>query len=116
MDQAGNAQVIGGANFKIEGFFRACKERGLTGTQGVIVPLTNERNLTVRDEVAEAIAAGQFHLWSVTTIEEAITLFTGVPAGEMDAKGSYPKGTVYERVMARLAEFDRILTERTAHR
>lgn len=116
MDQAGNAQVIGGANFKIEGFFRACRDRGLTGTQGVVVPLTNERNLTVRDEVAEAIAAGQFHIWSVTTIEEAIALFTGVPAGAMDAKGNYPKGTVYERVVARLAEFDRILTERAAHR
>ncbi len=116
MDQVGNAQVIGGANFKIEGFFRACKERGLTGTQGAIVPATNERNLTLRDDVLEAIEAGTFHVWSVATVEEAIALFTGVPTGTLDAKGNYPKGTVYARVVERLAEFDRILTERAAHR
>lgn len=116
MDQVGNAQVIGGANFKIEGFFRACRDRGLTGTQGVIVPKTNERNLSLRDEVADAIRAGKFHIWSVETVDEAVALFTGKPNGEMDANGAYPADTVYGRVAARLSEFDRILTERQAHR
>lgn len=116
MDQAGSAQVIGGANFKIEGFFRACKDRGLTGRQGVIVPQANERNLTLRDEVVDAVRAGQFHIWSVTTVDEAIALFTGVPTGAADAEGNYPADTVYARVLARLANFDRILTERATHR
>ncbi len=116
MDQLGNAQVIGGANFKIEGFFRACKERGLTGRQGVIVPQANERNLTLRDEVVEAVRAGQFHIWSVATVDEAVALFTGVPVGELDDKGDYPPDSVYGRCMARLTAFDRILTERAAHR
>jgi len=116
MDQAGTAQVIGGANFKIEGFFRACRERGLTATQGVIVPKSNERNLTLRDDVIEAVEAGKFHIWSVETVDEAIALFTGTATGEMDADGNYPAGTVYDRVMRRLAAFDKILTERAAHR
>ncbi|MCC7049122.1 MAG: hypothetical protein IT562_20580, partial [Alphaproteobacteria bacterium] len=116
MDQMGNAQVIGGANFKIEGFFRACKDRGLTGKQGVIVPQANERNLTLRDEVVEAVRAGQFHIWSVETVDQAIALFTGVPVGEIDAAGNYPAESVYGRVMTRLGGFDRILTERMAHR
>jgi predicted ATP-dependent protease len=116
MDQAGNAQVIGGANFKIEGFYRACKDRGLTGKQGVIVPQANERNLTLRDEVVDAVRAGQFHIWSVNTVDEAIALFTGVAVGEADEAGNYPADTVYARIMTRLSGFDRILTERMAHR
>lgn len=116
MDQVGTAQVIGGANFKIEGFFRACNERGLTGRQGVIVPRANERNLTLRDDVVEAVRAGKFHIWSVATVDEAVALFTGMPTGKADAQGRYAAETVYGRVMKRLSEFDRILTKRQAHR
>ena len=116
MDQVGNAQAIGGANHKIEGFFRACREQGLTGTQGAIVPASNERNLTLRDEVAAAVGAGKFHVWSVATVDEAVALFTGMKTGAADAKGNYPANSVYGLVMKRLAEFDRILTKRAAHR
>ena len=113
MDQMGNAQAIGGANHKIEGFFRTCRERGLTGAQGVIVPASNERNLTVRDDVAEAVAAGKFQVWSVANVDEAVALYAGMKTGEADGKGNYPADTVYGRVLKRLAEFDRILTKRT---
>lgn len=116
MDQVGNAQVIGGANFKIEGFFRACNERGLTGKQGVVVPQSNERNLTLRDDVVEAVRAGKFHVWSVTTVDEAIALFTGMPVGKPDARGRFAPNTVYGRAMKRLEEYDRVLTKRAAHR
>ncbi|MGQ0677157.1 MAG: Lon protease family protein, partial [Rhodospirillales bacterium] len=116
MDQLGNAQAIGGANHKIEGFFRACRERGLTGAQGVIVPASNERNLALRDEVAEAIGEGKFHVWSVATVDEAVALYTGMKTGEANARGDYPATSVYGLVMKRLAEFDRILTKRAAHR
>lgn len=116
MDQMGNAQAIGGANHKIEGFFRACRERGLTGKQGVIVPASNERNVALRDDVAEAVGQGRFHVWSVATVDEAVALYTGMKTGTADAKGNYPAGTVYGRVMKRLSEFDRILTKRAAHR
>ena len=112
MDQLGNAQAIGGANFKIEGFFRACRERGLTGKQGVIVPQSNERNLALRDEVAEAVREGKFHVWSVAAVDEAVALFTGMNPGEPDKKGNYPANSVYGRALKRLAEFDRILTKR----
>jgi predicted ATP-dependent protease len=116
MDQLGNAQAIGGAHHKIEGFFRACRERDLTGRQGVIVPQANERNLLLRDDVAEAVRGGKFHVWSVATVDEAVALYTGMKTGEHDARGNYPAGTVYGRVMKRLAEFDRILAKRAAHR
>ncbi len=116
MDQLGNAQAIGGANHKIEGFFRACRERGLTGTQGVIVPASNERNLALRDDVAEAVGQGKFHIWSVATVDEAVALYTGMKTGTADARGNYPANTVYGLVMKRLGEFDRILTKRAAHR
>ena len=93
VNQEGMSQPIGGAHWKIEGFFRVCaaKPGGLTGTQGVIVPETNRVSLVLHDEVAEAIAAGRFHLWSVGTVEDAAALLLGTPAGEPDAAGNYPR-------------------------
>ena len=98
---------------KIEGFFAACLSLGpLTGTQGVVLPLQNEANLVLRDEVRDAVAAGSFHLYSVVRVEEAIELFTGLPAGTMSGSGDYPLRSVYGRVMARLTRFDTMLTAR----
>jgi predicted ATP-dependent protease len=116
VNQQGETQAIGGANHKIEGFFRTCSERGLTGTQGVLIPAANEVNLALRPEIADAIGAGQFHVWSVATVDEAIELFTGMPAGAPDEAGNFPADTVYGRVMAQLARFDRALTERSGRR
>ena len=113
INQLGEAQVIGGVHHKIEGFFAACRSLGeLSGTQGVILPLQNEVNLVLRDEVRDAVAAGRFHLYSVARAEDAIALFTGMPVGQMDESGNYPSESVYGRVMATLTRFDRMLTAR----
>ncbi len=113
VNQLGEAQVIGGAHHKIEGFFAACQSLGpLTGSQGVVLPLQNEANLVLRDEVRDAVRAGSFHLYSVVRVEEAIELFTGMPAGTMSESGDYPPVSVYGRVLARLTRFDTMLTAR----
>ncbi len=78
----------------------------------MVLPRQNEANLVLRDEVRDAVAAGSFHLYSVVRVEEAIQLFTGMPAGEMDGAGDYPPESVYGRVMARLTRFDTMLTAR----
>ncbi|HVA12173.1 MAG TPA: AAA family ATPase [Stellaceae bacterium] len=114
VNQEGISQPIGGAHWKIEGFYRVCAARpgGLTGTQGVIVPQANRVSLVLHDDVAQAIAAGRFHLWSVGTVEDAAALLMGMTAGEADAAGNYPPGSIFGRVAARLDAFDRILVER----
>ncbi|HEY6871169.1 MAG TPA: ATP-binding protein [Geobacteraceae bacterium] len=94
VNQLGKVQPIGGVNYKIEGFYAVCKAKGLTGTQGVIIPKTNERHLMLKDEVAEAVRDGRFHIWSVETIDQGIEILTGVPAGERQPDGSYPEGSV----------------------
>ena len=113
VNQQGVSQPIGGAHWKIEGFYRVCEAKpgGLTGTQGVIVPQTNRVSLVLHDDVAQAVAAGRFHLWSVGTVEDAAALLLGMPAGEADANGNYPPDTIFGRVARRLDAFDRILVE-----
>ena len=83
VDQHGHVQAIGGATTKIEGFFDVCRQRGLTGNQGVVIPLTNLDNLMLRPDVVEAARQGSFHVWTVATIDEGIELLTGRPAGEV---------------------------------
>jgi predicted ATP-dependent protease len=113
VNQRGDAQAIGGAHYKIEGFFRTCQENGaLTGEQGVVVPRANEKHLVLRDEVAEAVAEGKFHIWSIATIDEAAALFLDTPAGEPDASGTYPADTIHGRVMRELEAFDEALYRR----
>ncbi|MEZ4830882.1 MAG: Lon-insertion domain-containing protein [Caldilineaceae bacterium] len=105
VDQFGNVQAIGGANEKIEGFFAICQERGLTGEQGVMIPQANVRHLMLRKPVVDAVAAGQFHIYPVATIDQGIELLTGVAAGEADAHGEYPEGSVNRAVQDRLRAF-----------
>jgi len=116
LNQAGQVQAIGGASPKIEGYYRACKERGLTSAQGAIVPAANERNLTLKQEIVEAVAEGRFHVWSAATAADALELLTGLPAGEPDDESRYPPDSVLGRAMARLESFDRALTERLVDR
>jgi predicted ATP-dependent protease len=80
VNQCGEIQAIGGVNEKIEGFYDVCRVAGLTGTQGVMIPKSNVRHLVLRDDVIEAIAAGQFHIYPVATIDEGIALLSGRPA------------------------------------
>ncbi|QWV94143.1 AAA family ATPase [Geomonas oryzisoli] len=102
VNQHGQIQPIGGANYKIEGFFAVCKAKGLTGEQGVIVPKINEHNLMLSDEVVQAVSDGMFHIWSVSQVEEGIEILTGVPAGKVGEDGGYPEGTVNFLVQKKL--------------
>ena len=105
VNQQGDVQAIGGVNEKIEGFFDLCARRSLTGEQGVLIPASNVPHLMLRKDVVEAAAAGRFRVHPVTTIDEGIELLTGVPAGERDAEGRFPDGSVNARVEARLLVF-----------
>ncbi len=102
VNQKGEVQPIGGVNEKIEGYFDVCKASGLTGEQGVLIPRQNVRNLMLREDVVEAVAKGQFHVWAVGTVDEGLEVLTGVPAGERQADGTYPAGTVHCLVDQRL--------------
>jgi lon-related putative ATP-dependent protease len=104
VDQQGNIQPIGAVNEKIEGFFLTCKQRGLTGEQGVILPALNTVGLMLHAQVREAVQQGKFHIHAVRTIDEGIEILTGVPAGELQQAGTYPPDSVHGRVMARLNE------------
>ena len=105
VNQKGEVQPIGGVNHKIEGFFDVCKAKGLTGEQGVMIPHQNVRNLMLREDVVKAIHDGQFHIYSVKTIDEGIEVLTGVIAGERQPDGTYPEGTVNYLVDERLRDF-----------
>src|SRR5699024_8754236 len=98
-----------GVNEKIEGFFDICKERGLTGQQGVLIPKANEKNLMLRNDVVEAVGEEQFHIHSVETIDEGMELLTGKEMGHADEGGSYPEGTVNYHIMQNL---DRLAQDR----
>jgi predicted ATP-dependent protease len=104
VNQHGEAQAVGGVNEKIEGFYDLCKARGLTGGQGVLIPASNTKHLMLRRDVVEAVAAGKFHVYAVETIDQGMELLTGLPAGERDASGVFPTGSVNHRVEARLLE------------
>jgi predicted ATP-dependent protease len=108
VNQFGQVQAIGAVNEKIEGFFDICVARGLTGEQGVLIPAANVKHLMLRRDVVEAATAGRFRIYAVETVDQAIALLTGVPAGEPDAAGIYPEGSLNRRVAARLAELTEI--------
>ncbi|WP_233417165.1 Lon protease family protein [Halovulum marinum] len=105
VNQLGEVQAIGGVTEKIEGFFRVCKARRLTGQQGVLIPQANVKHLMLRDEVVEAVRRGAFHVFPVATIDAAIELLTGHPAGRRQRGGGFPGGSVNARVEARLRRF-----------
>jgi len=115
VNQLGELQAIGGVCAKIEGFFDLCKARGLSGTQGVLIPRPNRPHLVLRDDVADAIARGQFHLYAVDTAAQGIEILTGVPAGERDASGRFPAASVFGRVERRIIEIAEKLREAEGH-
>ena len=102
VNQHGFIQPIGGATFKIEGFFEICKINGLNGKQGVIIPYQNVRNLVLSDEVVKAVKAGLFRIYPIKTADEGMEILTGVPAGQRLPDGTYPTGTVNGRVYRKL--------------
>lgn len=105
IDQLGNVLAIGAANEKIEGYFEICRDLGLTGTQGVIIPQANAPDLMLRHDVVEACAAGQFHVYAVETIQEALELFTGIEAGTPNEYGVYEPNTLLGVAVAKAFEY-----------
>ncbi len=104
VNQKGEIQPIGGVNQKIEGFFDVCRAKGLTGTQGVMIPHQNIGDLMLRKDVIRAVEEGKFHIYPISTIDQGIELLTGVKAGEKDEEGNYPEGTVNFLVDKKLRE------------
>ncbi len=102
INQRGEIQAVGGVTHKVEGFFDVCKGRGLDGRQGVILPASNVRHLVLRQEVTDAIARGEFRIWAIRTVDEAIELLTGCEAGVKQPDGAYAAGTVHASVQQRL--------------
>jgi len=111
VNQHGEVQPIGGVNQKIEGFFDVCKATRMTGEQGVIIPQRNMQNLMLREDVVEAVKSEKFHIWAVKTIYEGIEILTGIPPGERDSCGRFPKGTVNYSVDQRLRGFAECLKQ-----
>ena len=107
VDQHGHIQAIGGVNEKIEGFFDVCVFFGLTGEQGVVIPKSNAADLMLRSDVAEACAAGKFHIYAVDTIHQAMELMTGIPAGDF-VEGIYPVGSLLAMAVEKAHEYWRL--------
>lgn len=108
VNQKGIIQPIGGVNEKIEGFFEICKQQGLTGKQGVLIPPQNVQNLMLNDEVIEAIKQNQFNIYQVHTIEEGLAILTGTPIGRLNENNQYDEGTIYQKVMNKLSSYANI--------
>lgn len=105
VNQRGMIQPIGGVNEKVEGYFKVCKIKGLTGEQGVIIPHQNINNLMLSDDVIEAVKNGVFHIYAVKTVDEGIEILTGRPAGQKDDKGCYEKDTIHYLVDQKLTTY-----------
>lgn len=107
VNQHGEVQAVGGATQKIEGFYDLCATDGLTGSQGALIPASNVRHLTLRSDVAQAIAEGRFHVFAATTVAGAVELLMGRPAGAADTTGRFQRSTVFGEAQIRLAQFAR---------
>ena len=106
VNQCGEIQAIGGVTYKIEGYFDLCLRRGLTGRQGVVIPMSNVKDLVLKDDVIQAVKDGMFHIYPISSIDEGIELLLGTEAGKKDEKGQYPPDSVHGKVMAKLKEFN----------
>jgi predicted ATP-dependent protease len=111
VNQLGVVQAIGGVNEKIEGYFDICAGRGLTGSQGVMIPASNVQHLMLRADVIDACKQGKFFIWPIETIDQGIALLTGHPVGERASDGSFPAGSVNRAVVDRLQAFLKLRKE-----
>ena len=105
INQFGEIQPIGGVNEKIEGFFDVCKHHGLTGTQGVIIPRTNVKDLMLREDILNAVDEGNFAIYAIDHVDDGIEILTGMKAGAADKNGKFPRGTINNRVQKALDEY-----------
>jgi len=109
INQHGEVQSIGGANEKIEGFYQLCKDKGLTGSQGVIIPKTNVVNLMLSTDVIDAVRDGQFSIYAVEDIDQAIEILMGMSAGVMNSTGRYPRKSIHSMVLDKLSVLSELL-------
>ena len=107
ISQKGEILPIGGVTEKVEGFFDLCDSRGLDGTQGVIIPETNVRDLMPAKRVTQAIKEGKFHIWPISTVEQGLYILTGISPGRRTKRGGFTKGSIFGMVDARLAKLAR---------
>jgi len=105
LNQQGFVQAIGGVNEKLEGFFDICNQRGLTGSQGCIIPAVNVKNLSLRKDVIDAIEQGTFSIYPVEHYHQALELLLGMPSGEELVDGNYEKDSINDRLVNRLCQF-----------
>jgi predicted ATP-dependent protease len=108
INQYGEVQAIGGANEKIEGFFRLCKARGLNGLHGVIIPAANNRNLMLKQEILDAVETNLFSIYAVNTVDEALELLTGEVVGMIDVDGNVIEESVNFKAICRLKEISEL--------
>ncbi len=108
VDQHGNVQAVGGVTDKVEGFFKVCKARGLSGDQGVVIPAANVAHLMLCDEVVDAVREGRFNIWAVDNVDQGIEILTGRLAGERNPDGSYPDGSIHSLVAQRLQTYAKL--------
>jgi ATP-dependent Lon protease len=111
VNQLGDIQPIGGVNEKVEGFYDVCSAKGLTGKQGVIIPVQNERHLMLRKDVIDAVKKGKFHVYSVSNIDEGIEILMGKAAGKMKKNGTYPPNTIHGMVATKLKKMNEYLNK-----
>ncbi len=109
VNQKGEIQPIGGVNEKIEGFFEVCKKKGLNGKHGVIIPTLNVKDLMLKDEVINAVTEGKFHIYPVSTVDQAIEILTGIKAGKVLKNGKHEPETVFGLVEKELIEMKKRL-------
>jgi predicted ATP-dependent protease len=109
VNQKGEVQAIGGVNEKIEGYYDVCKLKGFNGSEGVIIPKSNVRNLMLREDVVKAVKDNKFKIWAVDNIDEGIEILTGVSPGKKKSDGEFTKNSVYDRVNRKLKEFRDVL-------
>ena len=105
VSQLGEVQAVGGVNEKIEGFFDICKARGLTGSQGVVIPASNQVNLMLSNEVVDAVNNGRFAVYTVKSVDEAMGLLTGEEMGISTADGAFPVDSINYKIINQLRHF-----------
>ena len=108
VNQNGEIQPIGGVNQKVEGFYDVCKAKGLTGTQGVVIPAANIQDLMLRQDIVDAVREKKFHIFAVKTIDEGIEILTGVKAGKI-TKAGFEKNSINYLVDKKLREYARLM-------
>jgi len=115
INQYGEVQAVGGVNEKIEGFFAICKARGLNGSQGVILPTSNVKHLVLKQELIEAVNAGQFHIYGVESVDQALEILMDKKAGQLSRRGNFPRGSINYKVLERLRDIADIGKEEEHH-